>query len=93
MVAERFFAKDRPNFMSAYVKETERSYGYLLIDNQFLDCVRYNEDFVKSRFVITEVLFDTFYSNYGRAGENFVNNRGCRGGGVHLKEIVPYLSA
>ena len=61
MVAERFFAKDRPNFMSAYVKETERSYGYLLIDNQFLDCVRYNEDFVKSRFVITEVLFDTFY--------------------------------
>ena len=79
--------------MSAYVKETERSYGYLLIDNQFLDCVRYNEDFVKSRFVITEVLFDTFYSNYGRAGENFVNNRGCRDGGVHLKEIVPYLSA
>ena len=34
MVAERIFAKDRPNFMSAYVKETERSYGYLLIDNQ-----------------------------------------------------------
>lgn len=34
MVAERIFAKDRPNFMSAYAKETERPYGYLLIDNQ-----------------------------------------------------------
>ena len=34
MVAERIIAKDRPNFMGAYVKETERSYGYLLIDNQ-----------------------------------------------------------
>ena len=27
MVAERIFAKDRPNFMSAYAKETERPYG------------------------------------------------------------------
>ena len=34
MVAERIFAKDRPNFMSAYAKETERPYGYLLIGNK-----------------------------------------------------------
>ena len=34
IIAERIFAKDRPNFMSAYAKETERPYGYLLIDNQ-----------------------------------------------------------
>ena len=34
MVAERIFAKDRPNFMSAYAKETERPYRCLLIDNQ-----------------------------------------------------------
>ena len=34
VIAERIFAKDRPNFMSAYAKETERPYGYLLIDNQ-----------------------------------------------------------
>ena len=33
MVAERIFAKDRPNFMRAYAKETERPYWYLLIDN------------------------------------------------------------
>ena len=34
MIAERIFAKDKSNFMSAYAKETERPYGYLLIDNQ-----------------------------------------------------------
>ena len=34
MVAERIFAKDRPNFMSAYAKETERPYKCLLLDNQ-----------------------------------------------------------
>ena len=34
MVAERIFAKDKSNFMSAYAKETERPYGYLLINNQ-----------------------------------------------------------
>ena len=33
MVAERIFAKYGPNFMSAYAKETERPYGYLM-DNQ-----------------------------------------------------------
>ena len=34
MIAERILAKDKSNFMSAYAKETERPYGYLLIDNQ-----------------------------------------------------------
>ena len=32
--AERTFAKDRKNFMSAYAKETLKPYGYILIDNQ-----------------------------------------------------------
>ena len=32
----------------------------------FLDCVYYNEDFVKSR----PVLLHTFYCNFGRAEEN-----------------------
>ena len=32
--AERAFAKDRKNFMSAYAKETLKPYGYILIDNQ-----------------------------------------------------------
>ena len=34
IIAERIFAKDRSNFMDAYVKETEKPYGYLLVDNQ-----------------------------------------------------------
>ena len=34
IVAERIFTKDRRNYMSAYVKETEKPYGYILIDNQ-----------------------------------------------------------
>jgi len=34
IMAERIFAKDRPNFMSAYAKETAKPYGYVLIDNQ-----------------------------------------------------------
>ena len=34
MIAERIFAKDRPNFMSVYGKVTTRPYGYVLIDNQ-----------------------------------------------------------
>ena len=34
MVAERIFAKDRSNFMKVYAKETEKPYGYLLVDNQ-----------------------------------------------------------
>ena len=34
IVAQRIFTKDRKNFMSAYVKETEKPYGYILIDNQ-----------------------------------------------------------
>ena len=34
IIAERTFAKDRKNVMSAYAKETAKPYGYLLIDNQ-----------------------------------------------------------
>ena len=34
IVAERIFAKDRPNFMSAYVQETAKPHGYVVIDNQ-----------------------------------------------------------
>ena len=34
MIAERIFAKDRPNFMSVYGKLTTQPYGYVLIDNQ-----------------------------------------------------------
>ena len=34
IIAERIFAKDKSNFMSAYVNATEKPYGYLLIDNQ-----------------------------------------------------------
>lgn len=34
IVAERIFDKNRTAFMSAYTKETEKPYGYVLIDNQ-----------------------------------------------------------
>ena len=34
MMAERTFAKDRPKFMSTYVQETAKPYGYVVIDNQ-----------------------------------------------------------
>ena len=34
IIAERIFAKDRPNFMTVYGKVTAKPYGYLLIDNQ-----------------------------------------------------------
>ena len=34
MIAERIFAKDKSNFMSAYMNATEKPYGYLLLDNQ-----------------------------------------------------------
>ena len=34
IVAERIFDKNGTTFMSAYTKETEKPYGYLLIDNQ-----------------------------------------------------------
>ena len=33
MVAERIFTKDRPNFMRAYTKETEKPFGYIILDN------------------------------------------------------------
>ena len=33
IVAERIFAKDRPKFMSVYMKETEKPYGYIILDN------------------------------------------------------------
>ena len=34
IIAERIFAKDRPQFMSVYGKVTAKPYGYVLIDNQ-----------------------------------------------------------
>ena len=33
IMAERTFAKDRPKFMSAYMKESEKPYGYIILDN------------------------------------------------------------
>ena len=33
ILAERTFAKDRPNFMKAYTKETEKPFGYIILDN------------------------------------------------------------
>ena len=34
IIAERIFAKDRPNFMSVYRIVTAKPYGYVLVDNQ-----------------------------------------------------------
>ena len=34
IIAERIFAKDRPNFMTVYGKVTAKPYGHVLIDNQ-----------------------------------------------------------
>ena len=34
IVSERMFDKNRKNFMTAYYHETERPYGYVVIDNQ-----------------------------------------------------------
>ena len=33
IMAEQTFAKDRPRFMQAYSQETERPYGYIVVDN------------------------------------------------------------
>lgn len=33
IVAERIFATNRPNFMRAYAKETEKPFGYIILDN------------------------------------------------------------
>ena len=33
IMAEQTFAKDRPHFMKAYTQETERPYGYIIVDN------------------------------------------------------------
>ena len=33
ILAEQTFAKDRPNFMKAYNKETEKPFGYIILDN------------------------------------------------------------
>ena len=33
IMAEQTFAKDRPRFMQAYHRETDRPYGYILLDN------------------------------------------------------------
>ena len=34
IIGERMFDKNRVHFMNAYYKETEKSYGYLLVDNK-----------------------------------------------------------
>ena len=34
IIAERIFAKERPNFMSVYGSVTAKPYGYIFIDNQ-----------------------------------------------------------
>lgn len=34
IIAERMFDKHRSRFMSAYVKETEQPFGYILVDNR-----------------------------------------------------------
>ena len=34
IVAERTFAKDRVNFMKAYAKETDKPFGYIVVDNR-----------------------------------------------------------
>ena len=45
----------------------------------FLGCVRYNEDFVKSKLVsYIEVLFHTFYFNFGGVEGNHSLYRGLR---------------
>ena len=46
IMAEQTFAKDRPRFMQAYNRETERPYGYIVVDNQVVgnvlgDCYTY----------------------------------------------------
>ena len=33
ILAEQTFAKDRPNFMKAYTQETEKPFGYIILDN------------------------------------------------------------
>ena len=33
IMAEQTFAKDRPRFMQAYNRETDRPYGYIMVDN------------------------------------------------------------
>ena len=33
VIAERMFDKNRPRFMSAYFQETERTFGYIFVDN------------------------------------------------------------
>ena len=34
IIAERMFDKNRTTFMSVYTKETEKPYGYLLVDHK-----------------------------------------------------------
>ena len=43
-----------------------------------LDCVRYNEDLVTSKFGISRFCFYTFYCNFGRAEEYRSLYRGLR---------------
>ena len=50
--------------MLAFIRYIEVHFTFGL-----LDCACYNEDFVISRFRYVEVLFRTFYCNFGRADE------------------------
>ena len=34
IIAEREFKKNRPQFISTYIQETGRAFGYILVDNQ-----------------------------------------------------------
>ena len=48
ILADRIFVKHRPKFMDVYERETEKAYGYVLIDNQ--------PGTVKERQVACEIL-------------------------------------
>lgn len=48
ILADRIFTKHRPKFMDVYERETEKAYGYVLIDNQ--------PGTVKERQVVCEIL-------------------------------------
>lgn len=48
ILADRIFVKHRPKFMDVYERETEKAYGYVLIDNQ--------PGTVKERQVVCEIL-------------------------------------
>ena len=52
IMAEQTFAKDRPRFMQAYKQETDRPYGYLVVDN--------HPRTISERQVVANVLGDCY---------------------------------